>query len=236
MTKADLKLDWCSHDAAKYAVEKWHYSRAMPHSRLVKLGAWESGRFVGAIVFGYGATPELGKLFGVPAIQVAELVRVALRDHRAPVSRMVAVALRMLKKQSPKLRLVVSFADAARGHHGGIYQAGNWAYLGAQETHAYRVRGRLVHPRTLGSRYGVGGQSVPWLRAHVDPAAERVAAGVKHKYVMPLDGEVRLRVEPLRRPYPKRAAGVAGDTPANHAGEGGSTPTAALSRRPDGPA
>lgn len=45
----DLRLDFCSHEAAKHAVLRWHYSRAMPAAKLVRIGVWEDGRFVGAM-------------------------------------------------------------------------------------------------------------------------------------------------------------------------------------------
>ena len=64
--------------------------------------------------------------------------------------------------------------------------------------------GRIEHPRSLHHRYGVGGQSIPWLRAHVDPNAERVETARKHKYLYPLDDDMRRQIEPLRKPYPKR--------------------------------
>ena len=34
VSKVDLRLDWVGHDAAKFAVEHWHYSHAMPKSKL----------------------------------------------------------------------------------------------------------------------------------------------------------------------------------------------------------
>jgi hypothetical protein len=44
MAKADLRIDWATHAAAKYACENWHYSGCMPVGKLVKVGAWESGK------------------------------------------------------------------------------------------------------------------------------------------------------------------------------------------------
>ena len=35
----DLQVAPCSHDAAKYAVENWHYSRILPTGKIVKFGA-----------------------------------------------------------------------------------------------------------------------------------------------------------------------------------------------------
>jgi hypothetical protein len=223
-----LKLDWCSHAAAKYAVEHWHYSRRMPKSKLAKIGVWEAGRFVGAVIFGVGATPEIGKPYRLRQTEVCELVRVALAQHQAAVSRILSVATRMLARSMPGLRLIVSFADTSQGHHGGIYQAAGWIYVGSEEYHAYRVRGEVVHPRTLYDRYGVGGQSIPWLHTHIDPHAERIANGVKHKYVLSLDDAMRAQIEPLRKPYPKRAGSTVASAPPVQGGEGGAEPTPAL--------
>jgi len=46
--KVELKLDWCSYQAAKYAVENWHYSKCMPVGKLVKIGVWEDKKYIGA--------------------------------------------------------------------------------------------------------------------------------------------------------------------------------------------
>jgi len=229
MSKPVLKLDWCSHAAARYACEKWHYSKKMPVFKTVKMGVWEDGVFVGAIIFGCGSTPEIGKPFGMPAQQVCELVRVALTSHATPVSRMIAVALSMLRTQSPGVRVVVSFADSREGHHGGIYQAGGWLYVGSFIHHVLKVHNEEVHPKTLHSRYGMGGQSIPWLRANVDPNATRIVTPPKHKYVMPLDDEMRAKILPLAKPYPKRARSIPADAPGLQPGEDGAAPIRALS-------
>lgn len=199
-----LKVDWCSHEAAKYAVEHWHYSRSMPAGKMVRAGVWESGRFVGCVIFSRGAAQHIGSPYGLKQTEVCELTRVALTQHDTPTSRIVAIAVKMLKRLNSGLRLVVSFADTSQGHHGGIYQAGGWAYVGSMEYHALKIHGRIVHPRTCHSLYGSKGQGIPWLREHVDPNAERIRNGIKHKYLYPLDKAMRAQIEPLRQPYPKR--------------------------------
>lgn len=118
---------------------------------------------------------------------------------------MVAIAIKLLSKRNPGLRLIVSYADESQGHYGGIYQAGNWIYVGSKEYHCYRVNGEHVHPRTLYSRYGVGGQSIGWLHEHVDDEAVRVKNGKKHKYVYVLDQSIRDRIQLLKKPHPNRA-------------------------------
>ena len=227
-SRPELKLDWCSHEAAKYAVEHWHYSRHLPGADIVKIGVWESGRFVGCVLFSRGATPELCKPYGLKPTEICELTRVALDKHATATSRILSVALKMLRKVCPGLKLIVSFADSAKGHHGGIYQAGGWIFTGDSFGRYIVTNGKTEHPRSLGSRYGRGGQSIPWLKKHVDPNAHQIDADAKHRYLMPLDAEMRKQILPLSKPYPKRAGSDTLDTPANHAGEGGSLPTPAL--------
>ena len=166
---------------------------------------------------------------GWPQTQICELVRVALRRHRWPVSRMLAIAVRMVKRASPGLRLIVSFADTKQGHHGGIYQAAGWTYAGASGQRRLRVHGRIVHPRSMGSRYGVGGQSIAWLQRNVDPHAEDIRDPDKHRYLMPLDADMRRQIATLAQPYPKRAGSEPATRRDHHPGKGGAAPTPALS-------
>jgi hypothetical protein len=201
-----LKLDWCSYQACKYAVEHWHYSQRMPTAKLAKVGVWENDVFIGVVIYGCGATPEIGKPYNLEQTQVCELVRVALNKHDAPTSKIVAISLKLLRKSYPGLRVVVSFADTSQGHVGGIYQAGGWTYTGSEEYHAYRVLGEVIHPRTCYARWGVGGQSIPWLKENIDPDAERIKNGIKHKYVMALDDEMKNKINALSKPYPKKEA------------------------------
>ncbi len=220
-SKTKLKLDWCSHEAAKYAVEKWHYSRSLPAGKMIKVGCWEDEKYIGVVLFAYGANQNIGTPYGLKQTECCELVRVALSKHNTPVSKIIAIALRFVQKQSPGIRLIVSYADSGQQHHGGIYQAGNWLYVGFfTGEHNVVVNGRMMHRRQAYSLYGTtkpkGSYNVP--------------ASGKHKYLMPLDDEIRKRIEPLRKPYPKRCVtSIASDAPANQAGEGGAIPTVTLS-------
>ncbi len=128
---SNLRLAWCAHESAVAACKAWHYSKSMPAAKTAKVGVWEDGEFIGVVVFGMGATRHLVRPFGFKPWQGCELCRVALNRHKAPVSKIVAIALRMVKAKYPGLHVVISFADPAQGHYGGIYQAMNWVYLGA---------------------------------------------------------------------------------------------------------
>lgn len=214
----NLRLDWCSHEAAKYAVEHWHYSKSLPASKHVNVGVWEDETFIGAIIFAWGANNNLASSFGLKQVECAELCRVALNKHQAPVSRIVAIALRMLKKQSAGLRLIVSFADTRRNHIGTIYQAGSWLYAGvAKSTPEHFINGRWMHQRQVSSLYGT-----------IRFPHQRRPGSDKHRYLMALDAEMRKRIEPLRKPYPKRALAEGETGGVSNTETGGANPTNAL--------
>jgi len=202
VSKSDLVVDWATHAAAKYACENWHYSGCLPMGKLVKVGAWEDDKFIGVVIFGRGATPNLGKPYGLDQTECVELVRIALRDHETPVSKIAAIAIRMLKKSNPNVRLIVSFADRSQGQHGGIYQAGNWVYNGeGQPATFYMIKGKLTHPRSIGAK-GLS-QNIKGAR-QLDRNADAIEVPGKHRYLMPMDKQMRKRVQSISKPYPKR--------------------------------
>ena len=202
MGKHNLKIDWATHEAAKYACVNWHYSGCLPVGKLVKVGAWENGKFIGVVLFGRGATPNLGKPYNLNQTECVELVRIALTNHENAVSRIASLAIKFLKKTNANLRLIVSFADQSQGHHGGIYQAGNWVYNGqGNPAKFYRIKGKLTHPRSLGAKGLV--QNIDGARK-LDPNATVVDIPGKHRYLMPLDAKMRERILPLAIQYPKR--------------------------------
>ena len=167
-----LKIDWCSYDAAKYAVQHWHYSRSLPCSKTARLGVWEDERFIGAVVFAWGANRHLAGEYRLKMTECAELCRVALDKHVTPVTRILAIAIRMLKRQMPGIRLLVSYADLNHGHLGKIYQASNWIYVGTTGYEAgITLNGKLTHRRTINSKYGTS--DIEWLRKRIDASANR---------------------------------------------------------------
>jgi hypothetical protein len=224
----ELKLDWCSYDAAHYAVQHWHYSRSLPSSKTARIGVWENRKFVGCIVYAWGANKHLSTCFGLKMTECVELCRVALTKHQTPVSRILSIALTMLKRAMPGIRLVVSYADFNYGHVGSIYQAAGWTYVGqTSEERGILLGGRLVHRRTINSKFKTS--SISWLRKHIDPDATIIGGKPKHKYILGLDAETKAMASRLSKPYPKRcAASETIDTSGTHPEKRGEAPTAAL--------
>lgn len=225
--KVELKIDWATHEAARFACENWHYSRCLPAGKLVKIGVWEDGKFIGVVLFGRGANNNMAQAYHLEQNEACELVRIALTNHRSPVSRVAAVAMRFLKKSNLGIRLIISYADPKQGHHGGIYQAGNWIYCGASKAQRQLlINGISMHKRSVSAKYGTA--SVEVVRKLSGAKVEWAPSEWKHTYIMPLDARMRERIKPLARAYPKRAGSDTKDTAGFQSAKGGSTPTPAL--------
>lgn len=195
-----LRLDWCSHEAAKYAVEHWHYSRKMPVGKHARIGVWEEDRYVGVILFAPGSNNRLGAPYGLTQFECCELIRVALCDHKTSVSRMLAIAVRMIHRTYSRLRLIVSFADPNEGHHGGIYQASGWIHNGtAGPMTKYLVNGTWYHERSC--RKSSEWSPVRGLDIKMFPS--KTTTG-RYRYLYPLDAAMRAQLRPLAKPYPRR--------------------------------
>lgn len=194
-----LLVSPCSHAAAAYAVKHWHYSETFPVGKSFKCGVWEDEQFIGAVVFTWGSNPNLAGSFDLDMTQCVELVRVALRDHTNFVTNIVAQSLKILKANNPGLRLVVSYADPYRNHHGGIYQAGNWIYAGmTSQKHDY-----ILPDGKILNRRGYTGKEFGRAKRDTPANAEKVNMPGKHRYLYPLDKGMRRSLQNRSIEYPR---------------------------------
>jgi hypothetical protein len=221
LTKEKLKLDWATYKAAKYACMHWHYSRCVPKFKQVWIGAWENKKFIGIISYGRSSTPYLGNKFGLKTTECVELTRIALTNHINPVSKIISISLKLLKKQSPGLKLIVSLADPLQGHNGIVYQASNWIYIGKSSINTqYFFRNKWRNDSSLQRYLFKNPEEKNRLKKRKIPG--------KNKYLMPLTKEMREKILPFAKPYPK-ACEVSDDPDQGHSG--GLTPTHTLQRK-----
>lgn len=208
----DLHLDFCSYRAAKYAVERWHYSKRMPATKTFRIGVWEDGQFKGCLIFsaGSGAATD-GRRFGLKqSFEVAELQRIALAKHKTEVSRLISISIRFCRKYLPGIKILVSYSDPAQGHHGGIYQAAGWIYSGLTPPDTqYRdeATGRIYHSRNVKK----SGKQSNFGRITQSPdiaSMTKIRLPGKHRYLYAVDKALRPKIESLSKPYPKRASRI----------------------------
>jgi len=218
--KPTLKLDWATHEAAKYACENWHYSKCLPVGKLVKIGVWENDVFKGVIIYSRGANKSLMSQINLNQDEGCELTRVALTNHYHQVSKMLAISFKLLLKSNTKLKAIISFADKEQNHHGGIYQASNWLYMGATSpADEYIYKGKRWHGRAFRKSHGSH-------LNYIHKGLKIIKGSSKHRYLMPLKNRC-IYAKFLSNSYPKRVEHES-NAPSYQEGESGVIPTGTL--------
>lgn len=195
-------------DEASSLVTRFHYSRRWPSNVQLVVTAHVSGG-----LFGTKGPAVAAVVFSIPGTRwrypVWELSRLVRADGLTlPLSKLVARGVKRCREMGA--HLLVSFADATQGHHGGVYQACGWHYGGQREPRmdGLLVRGAFVPGRVANHRWGT--QSPAKLADMGVDVVPHYDMG-KHLYWKALDatGETwahDLRLRTLAYPKPARTA------------------------------
>lgn len=186
-------------------VERYHYSGRVP-ANLQCVGTWhrdgglfgDQGEAIAACFFSIPPTR-----WSEDVLELSRLVRVP--DAVVSLTGLIAATVRFLARDSADL--LVSFADATQGHHGGIYQAASWAYAGQRERNndGILMDGVFLPGRSCNSKWGT--RSPDKLRDRFpDHSIEPHYDEGKHLYWRALNKAGRQKAERLQLaslPYPK---------------------------------
>ena len=196
-------------------VRDFHYSKRMP-TAIKHCFAWrqygglfgDTGEIDAAIIYGQ----PVNRNWPHDALELQRLVR--KDDFTKPISKLVTWSLRWLREHT-NTPFVLSYADSGEGHHGGIYQATGFVFVGSRESRhiGFREGEKFIHGRSSNARYGT--RSVSKI-AKIRPDWVPVYGEPKHVYIKPL----RQRLKPLLRrfdwqilPFPKPNATCLLDAP-----------------------
>lgn len=167
---------------ANALVKRLHYSgKVVPNSQL-HLGVFLDGRLLGAMQFG----PPILRHAMLPLVRgsrwdsVVELNRLAFDEAlpRNSESRAMAVAFRLLRRHTPQVKWVLSFADGCQCGDGAIYRASGFLL-----TQVKRNVGQLRMPD--GSVRSTKALNHP---QHMGPNGEFGTAMAKAAGAVPLEG------------------------------------------------
>jgi hypothetical protein len=136
-------------------VRAHHYSGKVAQNSQLHLGVFLGGRLHGVMQFG----PSLDKrkiqglVSGTQWHEFLELNRLAFDDvlPRNSESRALSVAFRMIRKNAPQVKWIVSFADGTQCGDGTIYRAAGFVLTGINKSdNLCRLpSGRVIHKMTL---------------------------------------------------------------------------------------
>ena len=139
----DIEVKPISSKDANKIIKRLHYSgKVVPNSK-IHFGVFLNGECGGALQFG----PSMRKDLIAPLVkgtgwnEFIELNRMALADWlpRNGESRAISLSMKLLKKNYPWLKWVVSFADATQCGDGTIYRASNFVLTGIKRNTQLRM-------------------------------------------------------------------------------------------------
>lgn len=145
-----------SADAIAF-VKAHHYSGKVAQNSQLHLGVFLNDRLHGVMQFG----PSLDKrkiqglVSGTQWHEFLELNRMAFDDvlPRNSESRALSIAFRMIRKNAPQVKWIISFADGTQCGDGTIYRAAGFVLTGINENKnlARLADGSVIHKMTLES-------------------------------------------------------------------------------------
>ena len=123
----------------------------------------------------------------------------ALNGKQESTSKAMSIAIKLIKKNYPLVKLLISYADKGQKHKGIIYQATNWILVDETETSGWEIfyKGKWRHDRILANVSKSTRERIP----------KRKKSG-KYKYLYPLNNKIREQILKLKKPYPKNATEV----------------------------
>ena len=188
-----------SNKMIEFACKNFHYSKSVPCGRKMAFAIFEESHFTGVIIYSTGSNNNIAKPFNMKQGQVIELTRVALKTHKNPVSYYLSKTIYIIIKESPKVQIIVSYADKDnQGHLGKIYQANNWIYLGISKTSdkQYFYNNKWTHERTINAYTKAKRE---YLKRTL-PSREN---SDKYKYIYCMNKKLRREYVKYKKEYPR---------------------------------
>lgn len=215
----DIVLRPISAQEGNATIRRLHYSGKVTQNSQLHIGVFFEGNLEGAIQFG----PSLDKrkiqglVDGTGWNDFLELNRLAFSDRlpRNSESRALGVALRLLRREAPHVKWVVSFADATQCGDGTIYRAAGFVLTGIKESDALArlPTGEVIHKMTLHSQpmqprpelqgrtfYDVTGGRYNW-KAYCEAAGATILPGHQLRYIYFQDPTYRERLAVPELPF-----------------------------------
>ena len=166
----DIQVKVIPAKIANDFIKKHHYSGKVVNNSKLHFGVFLDGKLHGAL--SYGPSTDKSKILplvkGTGWSQFMELNRMAFDDYlpRNSESRCISITLRMIKKQAPQIKWIISFADGCSCGDGTIYRASNFILTGIKQNSTLYVlpSGEKIHELTIQSnptqpRPELGGKS-----------------------------------------------------------------------------
>ena len=202
-------------------MKKHHYSGKVVNNSCLHFGAFLDGKLHG--VMSYGPSLDKSKIIGLVDgtgwNNFLELNRMAFDDYlpRNSESRCIAQSIKLIKKNAPQIKWIISFADGCSCGDGTIYRASNFVLTGIKrnENLCRLPNGEKIHKMTLESngskpRPELGGKSYFDItggrydfKKYVEHVHGEILEGYQLRYVYFIDKSYRQKLTVPEIPFSK---------------------------------
>jgi hypothetical protein len=148
----EIKLAVINSSVANGFIKKHHYSGKVVNNSQLHFGAYLDDRLHGAMSF--GPSTDKSKIIKLVSDtgwnEFIELNRMAFDDYlpRNAESRCMSMAIKLIKKNAPHIKWIISFADGTQCGDGTIYRASNFVLTGIKKNSGLRIypkTGEFMH-------------------------------------------------------------------------------------------
>lgn len=217
----DIQLRVIPSKLANDFIRKHHYSGKTVNNSKLHFGVFYNCRLHGAMSFGSPLDKRkmLGLVEGTKWNSVLELNRMAFDDvlPRNSESRAIAIACRLIKKNAPEVKWIISFADGCSCGDGTIYRASGFVLTGikknanlAQLPDGTKVHKIAVEVSPTAPRQELGGASFFDVtdgsynfKKYCEAANATILDGFQLRYIKFLDPEWRSKLTVPEIPFSK---------------------------------
>ena len=178
-------------------VKKHHYSgKVVPNSTL-HFGCFLDGKLHG--VMSYGCSMQKSSIIGLvqPCLwnEMLELNRMAFDEYlpKYSESRCIAISIKLVKKNAPHIKWIISYADGCQCGDGTIYRASGFVLTGIKvnTTMLLMPNGKIMADKTLNnSNYKVIGQSAGYWKKN----GAKPIDGKQLRYIYLIDKTCKITV------------------------------------------
>lgn len=202
-------------------IRRHHYSHKIVNNSKLHFGAFLDGKLHGVMSYGPSLDKEKmrGLVEGTGWNEFLELNRMAFDEYlpRNSESRCIGFSLRLIRKNAPQIKWVVSFADGCSCGDGTIYRASNFVLTAIKPNYnlVQLPSGEKIHKMTLESNptaprpelggkcyYDVTGGKFDF-KKYVDAVHGKVLVGYQLRYVYFIDKSYRERLTVPEIPFSK---------------------------------
>jgi hypothetical protein len=208
----DIVLKPIDGRTASDAIRRLHYSHKIVRNSQLHIGVFLHGNLEGAMQFGPSLDKRkiMGLVDGTEWSEFLELNRLAFSDRlpRNSESRALSVAMKLIRKYTPQVKWIISFADATMCGDGTIYRAAGFDLTGINKNYnvALDADGVPHHKMTLESQpvatgyFAVTGGKYDW-EGYCRARGWNIVEGFQLRYIYFLDRAYRARLKVPILPY-----------------------------------